>query len=210
MKKTSILLLLFALGLVGGPAVAAAQQVILYEVTETVSLKMAKRTGVRTANAALVGKAKSGSPICPVSLGADCDVIVNANDKVDLKTGKGSVHGHYSVVVQDLNTVDAAEVVVFRGVLSGAIDLSPAILSQIPLGTITGDYTGKGHKDGPVPGKKVTGSFTGTFRLPFADPGDPNTALYLMDPVLGSVIPVASAEHSLAFPTVRLEITLGE
>jgi len=55
--------------------------------------------------------------------------------------------------------VDGPEAVVLRGEFKGQMDFSPAILHQIPFGTVVG-------KVKPTRGLRT--DFTGVFRLPFA------------------------------------------
>ena len=202
------------------PSVAAADPVIppgsnlvLYEVTENLKLKplLANR---RVATSALMGTTDAGSPICPAFLGiAKCAVTAMAGDNVSLATGKGPVVGTFSVVVQDVNTVDGPELVIMQGHFSGKIDLSPAILSGVPLGTITAKWSARGVSGGLLQGFHARGSLTGTFRLPFVFPAAGVTSpSYMLNPFTfpasGSYVPVAESELSLSEPTVRLEVNL--
>jgi hypothetical protein len=186
---------------------ARAQDAVLYELTENMKLRAGDRR--RAATAALSGRAAAGSPICPKefadALGVDeCVVTATASDNIDIATGIGDVNGKFTVVIQGDNPIDAAEFVVLDGSLSGTIDLSPT-LQSIPLGSVTGTWSGSGVAGGPLDGLTVGGTFTGTFRLPF---GTPMRALYLLDPTTGKTRPVEDNELALGVPTVRLEMTL--
>jgi len=102
--------------------------------------------------------------------------------------------------VTKTTTPDSPETVIAHGRFSGKIDFSPAILHQIPLGTVDGRLSLDGWtKDVP---------FTGVFRLPFLLPslaGD--MPLYLLDLATFAVVPVAQNEMAIGYPTVRFEIS---
>ena len=197
------------------PSVAAAQEgirsdanAVLYEVTENLKLKPLQ-SGHRVATAALMGWVKAGASICPDWLAAylgitRCSITAMASDNINLTTGAGPVSGTFSIVIQGDNPVDGPELEILRGTLHGTIDLSPAVLGGVPLGTITGQWSAKGVKSGPLGGVQVRGTFEGTFRLPFAH-SEP--ALYLGNP---HPVPVADNERSLGVPTVRLELNFVE
>jgi hypothetical protein len=84
---------------------------------------------------------------------------VHGSDNISLTTGLGTLQGHFSTVIQGDNPVDGPEAVVLKGQFQGQMDFSPAILHQIPFGTVTGKVTAHGSG---------TSAFTGVFRLPFA------------------------------------------
>lgn len=223
----SLLVLPFLL-LAVWPGDAAAQSgirsdanAVVYEVTENLKLRPLQHNR-RVATAALVGTVNAGTPICPEALvgpGGVCVLTAVASDNISLATGKGPVNGTFSVVVQDVNPVDGAELVILRGTLHGKIDLSAAVLGGVPLGMIEGKWNARGVNGGPLAGVRAKGSFEGTFRLPFvygvpdgclAD-GDPSDCAFVSGPsYLGDVSPVpvdvVFNELSLAVPTVRLEI----
>lgn len=187
---------LFAAAIVG-PSPAVAQDAVLYEVSETMTVKGGKMAR-RVANAALVGWANGGTGICPAPI-TRCQVTAFAQDNINLATGRGPVKGSFAIVVQDQNDVDGPELVVFQGSLVGHMDLSPAILGGTPLGSISGTWTARGRSS--LEGVDRNGTFTGIFRLPFLMGGVPS---YLMGPT--SVVPVGSDERSRNTPLVRLEL----
>ena len=220
---TAVSLLFLLLALMVGPAPALAKNqradVILYEVTEDMYLKddagnivnadPSKATR-RTAVAQLSGWAALGTPLCPYDVlvvlpkAKLCAVNATGADDLSLVTGKGTLGGTFTVVVQGDNATDAPEFVVMTGSFSGDADLS-LTFSGAPLGFITnGVATIDGF--GSVP-------FTGTFRLPFSldakgKPGKPirhRNAFYLGDDFT-TKIPVQATERSLGLPAVRLEI----
>ena len=224
----SLLFLLFMLMVGQAPALAHgknAPDAVLYEVIEDMVLKNDAGTVVmdpalatrRTAVAQLSGYANVGTPICPSAVLAvsrkatRCVVNATGMDDVSLLTGKGTLSGTFSVVVQGDNPTDGPEFVVMTGSFQGDIDLSLALVGQAPLGfigqgTVGIDMNGDGTADVSVP-------FTGTFRLPFAltvdgrrhRPFRSQRAYYLDDS--GRPFVVAPDERSLGWPTVRLEIS---
>ncbi len=209
----------------GPPGVPAGSNAVLYEVTENLKFNSFVKMKRRQATSALMGAVKGGTAICPTALGGsqipagDCALIAVASNNIDInpsshKLGMGPVVGTFDVVVQGDNPVDGPELVVLRGDLSGNIDLSQAVLfaatsglAGAPIGTITGRWNGQGVAGGPLAGLHVHGTFTGTFRLPFINPLDSTmTPLYMTDPSVLTVVPVAANELSLGVPTVRLEM----
>lgn len=183
-------------------APAPAQDAVLYEVTETMTLR-GIRNPRRIATASLMGWAQSDSPICPASLGVPrCAVNVVASDDIRIDTGLGSVSGNFAVVFQGDNPVDGEELTVAAGTLRGTIDLSPALVSGIPLASISGRWTVAGAREGPLAGLKSKGTFTGVFRLPFGAPPS-----YLVG---GVPVPLTPNELSLGVATVRLEVDFVE
>jgi len=205
------------------PSVAAAQaplgvradaNAVAYEVTENLKLRPLQGNR-RIATAALVGTVNAGTAICPEALvgeGGVCVLTAMASDNINLANGKGPVTGTFSVVVQDVNPVDGAELVILRGTLHGKIDLSPAVLGGMPLGTIQGKWNAKGVNGGPLAGVRAHGTFEGTFRLPFiADlgclsDGDPSDCVAGYLGAAFSFVAAQFNELSLAMPTVRLEL----
>jgi hypothetical protein len=83
---------------------------------------------------------------------------VLGSDNVSLTTGLGTLSGQFTTVVQGDNPVDGPEAVALRGEFFGRMDFSPAILHQIPYGTVAGRVNVRGART----------PFTGVFRLPFA------------------------------------------
>lgn len=213
-KRISTLsLLVFAVGLLVGPAVADAQQAILYELTENMTLSPEGGVAHRLATAALQGWAKVGTPLCPAEVlitnprTQTCTVTAVGSDDVSTVTGTGTVSGTYAVVVQGDNSVDAPEYVVQTGTFTGVMDLSPAVLGLAPLGYISnGQFTIDGYPGYTIP-------FNGTFRLPFAlsqkgekrKPRPQDHAYYLSDAF--QPFAVRPRETSLGWPTVRFEVT---
>lgn len=178
-KRVAAILGLLGVAVIGAPAMASAgglavcdlqsdKCAILYELTE--NMKLVQRNhrdgtpvGRRIATSAITGVATVGTPLCPAPEFASgetgCAVNVLGRDNVSLKTGLGTLQGHFSTVVQGDNPVDGPEAVVLKGEFTGHMDFSPAILHQIPFGSVVG-------KVKPVRGRPT--DFTGVFRLPFA------------------------------------------
>jgi len=160
---------LLGVAVVGAPAMASAGGATLYVLTENMKLVQRgnkHRTPVarRDAKGAISGVADPGTPLCPIpefqSGPAGCAVNVLGGDNVSLLTGLGTLSGDFATVVQGDNPVDGPEAVVLRGEVNGQMDFSPAILHEIPFGTVTGQV--KTH------GSRKRESFTGVFRLPLA------------------------------------------
>ena len=106
---------------------------------------------------------------------------------------------------QDVNNLDAPEIVIMRGNLSGVLDLSPAFLEKKPLGSITGDFNGHGQPETAMAGQHVRGRFDGVFRLPFRHNGK---ASYLLDDE--TIVPVSPGEFILGSAMVRLELMFSD
>jgi hypothetical protein len=197
------------LAVLAAVAPAAAQDSVLYELTENMSFS----EGVthRHAIAALQGSAKLGVPWCPSAVlvtnpkANTCTITATGTDDVSLATGLGTVSATWASVVHGDNAFDGPELVVLTGSFSGRMDFSPAVLFGVPLGTIEGDLTVK-DETGVHP-------VTGTFRLPFGldssgkfvAPRPGQDAFYLSD--TGMLIPVRKDELALGIPTVRFEVT---
>lgn len=197
---------------------------VLYETTENLKMQ-ALRGGHRMATSALLGFAVRGTPLCPDALmplvnplPAYCALNVTGSDNISLVTGLGQFRGSVTVVVQEINPVtqmptpDSPELVIARGTFTGDMNFSPAILNQVPLGSVVGRMSLDGFGR-PVP-------FTGVFRLPFVHAvlgpmkcGDPSAPLYLIDPESVGMAPtlgvacVAANETAIGYPTVRFEIS---
>lgn len=171
-KRMVAILGLLGVAAIGAPAVASAEGTRLYELTENMKLVQRHHKGKhrhgqvverRIATAAITGFAAPGTPLCPdpdFQIGRACAVNVLGSDNISLKTGLGTLQGDFATVIQGDNPVDGPEAVVLRGEFFGHMDFSPAILHQIPFGTVTGRV--KAH------GSRKRDEFTGVFRLPFA------------------------------------------
>lgn len=158
---------LASLAVAGAPTIASAGSATLYELTENMKVVTGGRhgnsTSRRTAMSALTGVAAVKTPLCPDASFASgpggCAVNVIGMDDVSLVTGQGTLTGTFTTVVQGDNPVDGPEAVVFTGAFAGQMDFSPAIVHQVPYGSVTGRISSGRAKSSP---------FTGVFRLPFA------------------------------------------
>jgi hypothetical protein len=178
MKPTTIrmaaILGLLGVAVAGAPTLASAGGATLYELTENMKVlqRNPNRPAVarRVATSAITGVAEVGTPLCPIpefqSGAKGCAVNVLGSDNVSLLTGLGVLQGDFATVVQGDNPVDGPEAVVLKGEFTGQMDFSPAILHQVPFGTVVG-------KVRPARGRRT--DFTGVFRLPFA--GNAETAV---------------------------------
>ena len=189
-------------------APAFAVDAILYEVTEAVKVT-GKGGAFKSSTATLTGEIAAGTALCPTWLTqqynlATCTIVVRATGRADDTTGIGPAGGDFDIVIQDWNNADAPELVVMKGNIQGTIDLSPAFTKQQPLGSITGRFNANGLSQGAMAGSKASGTFTGTFRLPFRQGG---RASYLMDD--GSVVLAQPQEFSLGQAMVRLEVNFA-
>ena len=135
-----------------------------------------------------------------------CGISIQATGKADDVTGIGPVSGTLTVLAQDKNDVDAPEITVITGQISGTIDMSPAFRDGRPLGAITGRFDVQGANGTIAKGYKASGNFSGTFRLPFVLDGV-NRPQYMMDD--GSTVTIDRSEYVLRYPAVRLEVTLS-
>lgn len=184
----------------------------LYEVTETVRFDAAAGLTVtlRDAIATLMGAAKLGTPLCPAAVLVTnpavqtCEISGQGQDSVSLATGLGPVWGKFAVLINAPGNSDdhVPDLPVLTGTFIGDVDLSPAVLSQIPLGYLTNgrltiDQTGQ-----VIP-------FSGTFRLPFSLVDDEGRKRDFYLAADGTPVSVKQHERDLGFPLVRLEVTLG-
>jgi len=157
---------LVGVAVTGAPTLANAGSATLYELTENMKVvqrhhKNGPLVARRIAMSAITGTAEQGTPLCPAPrFGETCAVNVLGHDDISLTTGLGTISGVFTTVVQGDNPVDGPERVVLTGEFNGKMDFSPAILHQIPFGTVSGKVTGDGSR------KRE--DFTGVFRLPFA------------------------------------------
>ena len=154
-----------ALAMAWTPTNAVAAGARLYEMTENMKVTTSGYFQTRTATSQLLGTADVGTPLCPQSIVAryapgalTCTINATGTDTISKVTGKGTFSGSFTTVVQGDNGSDAPEFVVLTGTFSGSMDFSPAMLRQIPLGSVTGKLTASGQK---------SVAFRGTFRLPF-------------------------------------------
>jgi len=169
-KRMAAIMGLLGIAVAGVPAMASGENrptATLYELTENMKVverhKRRHPINRRIATSALTGAAQPGTPLCPIpelqSGPAGCAINVLGKDNVSLVTGLGTFEGDFATVIQGDNPVDGPEAVVLRGEFRGDMDFSPAILHQIPFGTVTGRVRAdRGRKT----------DFTGVFRLPFA------------------------------------------
>ena len=224
-----------ALSLLVFPVPSDAQTAVtLYEISERVTFHSRVVNDdnesvviFRNATAPLFGFADLGTPLCPSELLITvprikrCTVIAIGRDEVSTVTGIGPVHGTFDVVVNapGNSNVHVPNMPAIAGTFDGTIDLSPAVLSQVPLGSITGNFTITEMADARgilVPVTPVVLPFTGTFRLPFGidQPGSTGghghepEAFYLADDLV-TLIEVRDKERSVGYPTVRLELRFG-
>jgi hypothetical protein len=109
------------------------------------------------------------------------------------------------VMAEFRNAADAPELEILSADFSGELDLSPALLHQIPRGTIVGKYSARGEKNSIMDGYKIQGAFEGVFRIPFLYGPQPS---YLLDD--GRVVPLELNEYSIGQPTPRLELTFTD
>lgn len=206
--------------------------VTLYEVSERVTFEPdPAAAGVirRNATSPLQGFAALGTPLCPSKLLISvprlesCTVIATGTDSVSTVTGTGPVSGTFDVVVNapGNSSVHVPDLPVISGTFSGTVDLSPAVVNRLPLGSIEGTFTIAQVAD-PATGmlmdlpQPVVLPFKGTFRMPFklaahgrferSQRGQ--AASYLHDD-LRNVMPVRAFERSTGFPNVRLEVSFG-
>jgi len=206
--------------------------ITLYEVSERVTFDPdPSAAGVirRNATSPLQGFAALGTPLCPSKLLVSvprlesCTVIAIGTDSVSSVTGTGPVSGTFDVVVNapGNSSVHVPDLPVISGTFSGTVDLSPAVMNRLPLGSIEGTFTIAQVAD-PATGmlmdlpQPVVLPFKGTFRMPFklgahgrferSQRGQ--AASYLHDD-LRNVMPVRAFERSTGFPNVRLEVSFG-
>jgi hypothetical protein len=188
------------------PPTAHAADGTLYEVSEAINLK-SNGKAFRSSEATLSGRIKSGTPLCPAwvttALGTDsCWIIVHATGGADDTSGVGPIRGTMFVMAEFRNAADAPELEILSADFTGQLDLSAALLQQIPRGTIVGKYSARGEKNSIMDGYKIQGAFEGVFRIPFLYG---QQASYLLDD--GRVVPLEVNEYSIGQPTPRLELT---
>ena len=203
--------------------------VTLYEVSERVTFDEVDGVIVRNATSPLQGFAALGTPLCPSELLISvpkiksCTVIATGTDSVSTQTGVGPVNGTFDVVINapGNSAVHVPDLPVISGTFSGTVDLSPAVLQRVPLGSIEGVFTITQSAD-PATGalaalsQPVVLPFRGTFRIPFQLSAQgrfersrrDHAAFYLADD-LSRIIPVKAFERSTGFPDVRLEVSFG-
>jgi hypothetical protein len=211
-SRAALVALATAILLVPGLALAACPTdpgAILNEVAEMGMFKLGAngQRKSRQATATIVGKAREGTPICPVTnppiaVGGYCTVSVIASDLIRLDTGQGTVSGNFYVLGDLDNPDDGDDGILIQGTLRGAIDLSPAPFGFALLKNAS--LQGRGAKNTVVANQVFRADFEGIFLLPFTRvPGGP--AFYLCPG--GPLQELTSKQMSLDTPTVQLEIT---
>jgi len=232
MTKRVLIFAGLALSLLVLPAASdAGAGVTLYEINERVTFSPKKLEDsviiFRNATSPLLGFADLGTPLCPSALlitsprTQRCTVIARGWSELSTVDGTGPVHGKFDVVIAAPGNSSAhiPNLPVITGTFDGTIDLSLAVLSQVPLGSITGNFeiTQMADASGTlVPVTPVLLPFTGTFRLPFRidqegwveRSDDEGEAFYLADDFM-TLMEVRDRERSVGFPTVRLEVRFG-
>jgi hypothetical protein len=188
------------------PPEAHAVDGTLYEVSEAINLK-SNGKAFKSSEVTLSGRINAGTPLCPSSvttaLGTDsCWIIVHATGGADDTPGVGPIRGTMFVMAEFRNAADAPELQILSADFTGQLDLSAALLHQIPRGTIVGKYSARGEENSVMDGYKIQGAFEGIFRIPFLYGPQPS---YLLDD--GSVVPLELNEYSIGQPTPRLELT---
>jgi len=167
-KRIVAILGLVGVAVAGAPVLASASDATLYELTENMKLvqrspKHRPPVARRLATSAITGVAATGTPLCPspdlASGPAGCAINVLGSDNVSLTTGLGTLDGNFTTVIQGDNPVDGPEAVVLKGEFHGQMDFSPAILHDVPFGTVVGKVKADRGRNR---------NFTGVFRLPFA------------------------------------------
>jgi hypothetical protein len=227
MTKRALIFAGLALALLVLPAAGYAQATVtLYEISERVTYSPKNLTDsvviIRNATAPLLGFADLGTPLCPSELLVtaprikSCTVIATGTNEVSTVTGIGPVRGTFDVVVNAPGNRKGhvPNMPMIAGTFDGTMDLSPAVLLQVPLGSMTGNLTITEMADGSgtlAPVTPVILPFTGTFRLPFEidSPGRSSREAYYLADDLITLIEVKDRERSVGFPTVRLEVRFG-
>jgi hypothetical protein len=227
MTKRALIFAGLALALLVLPTAGYAQATVtLYEISERVTYSPKNLTDsvviIRNATAPLLGFADLGTPLCPSELLVtaprikSCTVIATGTNEVSTVTGIGPVRGTFDVVVNAPGNRKGhvPNMPMIAGTFDGTMDLSPAVLLQVPLGSMTGNLTITEMADGSgtlAPVTPVILPFTGTFRLPFEidSPGRSSREAYYLADDLITLIEVKDRERSVGFPTVRLEVRFG-
>ena len=199
----------------GAVGAGQATDVTLYEVSEAVKLDPNNGGKFKSNSGTLSGWSEAGNVLCPqwivdaldqtTDVKKVCGISIQATGNADDVTGIGPVSGTLTVLAQDKNTVDAPEIVVVSGRISGTIDMSPAFRDGRPLGSISGRFDVQGANGTIANGYQASGNFRGTFRLPFVLDGV-GRPQYMMDN--GSTVAIGTSEYVLRYPAVRLEVTL--
>jgi hypothetical protein len=234
MTKRVLIFAGLALSLLLPAAGHAEPRVTLYEISERVTFNPGSVQDnssiviLRTATSPLFGFADLGTPLCPSELLVavprlrKCAVSATGTSEVSTVTGIGAVYGTFDVLINapGNSKVHVPNLSVITGTFDGIVDLSRAVLSYVPLGSIAGNFTITQMADASgtlMPVTPVPLPFTGTFRLPVGidHPGwagtsddDDDEAFYLADD-LTTLIRVKDRERSVGFPPVRLEVRFG-
>ena len=232
MTKRVLIFAGLALSLLALPGASdAGAGVTLYEISERVTFSPKKLEDsvviFRNATSPLLGFADLGTPLCPSALlitaprTQRCTVSATGTSDLSTVTGIGPVSGMFDVVIAapGNSSVHVPNLPVITGTFDGTVDLSLAVLSGVPLGSITGNFTIAETADASgtsIPVTPVILPFMGTFRLPFGvdalgivgEIDDEDEAFYLADD-LTTLIRVRDRERSVGFPPVRLEVRFG-
>ena len=207
-----------------------ASDVTLYEISERVTFVPESLDGsviVRNARSPLLGVANLGTPLCPSELLIavprlrKCTVSATGTSDLSMVTGIGPVYGRFYVLINapGNSKVHVPNLPVITGTFDGIVDLSLAVHSGVPLGSIAGNFTITRMADASgtlMPVTPVPLPFTGTFRLPFGidalglvgESDDEDDAFYLADDRT-TLIRVRDRERAVGFPPVRLEVRFG-
>jgi hypothetical protein len=232
LKSLGLLIALSFAMMAGVPAVASAQQAVLYEIVENLDTVHLQTTGERVSYWTAQGTAQGGSPFCPAALGVPtCTITAFGTDAINLTTFAGTVWANVVAVANLDNAVDAPEAAVFSGQITGSITVFPIVEPDLakkkallgpalPLIYITGGKffadrvpTIRTSPPRRLPSGSPTATFESTFRLPFKvtpegkreTPERGKTAYYLDDD--GSLIKVDKQdEFALGFPLLRGEV----
>lgn len=187
---------------------------VLYELMEHAVFT----DGLRVATAALEGKARLGSALCPeglqaharafyamfdinVRLTARCTVVAIGESRIRVDDGSGRIDGEFWIVVNSdaTSNTDSQELVIMSGIFTGTVQVTDpqALIIEVLPGS---SFEPKGVLPGFALPPAVT--FRGTFRRPFTVH---HIDVYQTD--RGRLVPVQADERALGDPTVRLEVS---
>ena len=198
LKYLGLLIALSVAMMAGAPA-ASAQQAVLYEIVENMDTITLLTTNHRLSYWTAQGTAEVGSPFCPAAVVApgvsSCTITAFGSDDIDLNVLStshvvGTVWANVVAVANEDNVVDAPEVAVFSGQITGKLVIIPpggtapvapklgkkkAVLGPaLPLiYIIDGKFfpdalpTVRTSPPSVLPSSGHTATFESTFRLPF-------------------------------------------